>query len=53
MIPTNPYVWAVILAVGLGYYTTEKVKTPVEHAAKHVCHVVTLGHKCKTPTVQP
>lgn len=52
MIPTNPYVLAVILAVGLTVWGVETVKTPVAHAAKRVCHVATLGHKCKAPEVQ-
>lgn len=50
---TNPYVLAVVLVISLGYAGIEAIKGPVEHARIRICHVVTLGHKCNTPTVQP
>lgn len=56
MIPSNPYVLAAIVAVAVSYWTVEAVKAPVARAAHNVCHVVTIGHKCKDTqphTVQP
>lgn len=49
MIPTNPYVLAVILGAALLVWTVETVKAPVAHAARKTCHTITLGHKCAPP----
>lgn len=45
----SPEVLILLVLLAVGYYTVEKVKAPVKHAGKEICHVVTLGHKCKQP----
>lgn len=51
MIPTNPYVLAVILSIALvwGVIQVGAVQR-VNHA---ICHVVTFGQKCKAPEPPP
>jgi hypothetical protein len=49
----NPYILAAVLVVSLGYAGVEAIKKPVEKVNHKICHVVTLGHKCKVVDKKP
>jgi hypothetical protein len=40
--------WLVIIAIGIGYMIAPPIKHGVVKTAHVTCHVLTLGHKCKT-----
>lgn len=45
----------VVLGIGLAFYGVEKVThaKPIVKFNHAVCHVVTLGHKCKKQSSKP
>jgi hypothetical protein len=43
----DPRIIVVIVAMSAGYYVGEKAVAGIKVVDRAVCHVVTLGHKCK------
>ena len=47
MVPANGPMFLVILAIALSAVVAPKVVHAAKVAGHGVCHVITLGHKCK------
>jgi hypothetical protein len=53
MVVLDPRVVLVILAFAATYWVGEQAVKGVQVVDRKVCHLVTLGHKCRTPIPAP